>query len=167
MNRGISELRLTIPAGSAQEALKRGIPLLRNTSTEEFLTSGVPRHSRVVSIQGWFLAGSKHNLFALHPPPRNHYKIIPSTLSLVIIFVIITKSFHPELFLCSVAAKELLCKVTFVIFAKCIAPKHLFCKELFFVRILPAMHGLVCSTDWGENFLPDFWSLAQCSCHSF
>ena len=50
-------MRLTIPVGSAQGALDRGIPQLRNFLTEEFLGSGVPGHPRVVRIQGWFLAG--------------------------------------------------------------------------------------------------------------
>ena len=48
----IAELRLTIPIDSAQRPLNRGIPQLRNLSIEEFLGSGVPEHSRVVSIKG-------------------------------------------------------------------------------------------------------------------
>ena len=69
---GIPELRLTIPVGSAREALDRGGPQLRNFSTEEFLGSGVPGHPSVVSIQGWFLRGQ--NFFfpynPLLPPSR-------------------------------------------------------------------------------------------------
>ena len=58
LNRGIPELRLTILLGSAQGALNRGIPQqLRSLSAEEFLGSEVFGHPRVVSIQGWFLAG--------------------------------------------------------------------------------------------------------------
>ena len=56
---GVPELTLTVPVGSGTEALDPGIPQLRNFSTEEFLGSGVPGHPRVVSIQGWFLAGPK------------------------------------------------------------------------------------------------------------
>ena len=55
-------MRLTIPVGSAQGALDRGIPQLGNFSTEEFLGSGVSGHPRVVSIQGWFLAGLRSAL---------------------------------------------------------------------------------------------------------
>ena len=43
-------MRLTIPVGSAQGALNRGIPQLGNFSTEEFLGSGVPGHPRVVFV---------------------------------------------------------------------------------------------------------------------
>ena len=63
---GVPELILTIPVGSAKEALDPGIPQLRNFSTEEFLGSGVPGHPRVVSIQGWFLAGPINTLRGKH-----------------------------------------------------------------------------------------------------
>ena len=55
----VPELILTVPVGSDTEALNPGIPQLRNFSTEEFLGSGAPEHPRVVSIQGWFLAGPR------------------------------------------------------------------------------------------------------------
>ena len=48
LNREIPELRLTIPLGSAQGALNRGIPRLRSLSAEGFLRSGVS------GIQGWW-----------------------------------------------------------------------------------------------------------------
>ena len=59
----LPELRVTIPVGSAQGALDRGIPQLGNFSTEEFLGAGVSGHSRVVRIQGWFLAGLRFPRF--------------------------------------------------------------------------------------------------------
>ena len=37
LNRGIPQLTLTIPVGSAQGALNQGIPRLRNLLIEEFL----------------------------------------------------------------------------------------------------------------------------------
>ena len=63
-------MRLTIPVGSAQGALDRGIAQLGNFSTEKFLGSGVPGHPRVVRIQGWFLAGPNkaRNLRLLRTP---------------------------------------------------------------------------------------------------
>ena len=74
-------MRLTIPVGSAQGALDRGIPRLGNFSTEEFLASGVLGHPRVVRMQGWFLAAPRNpetkktgiflDFFAL--AIRNHY----------------------------------------------------------------------------------------------
>ena len=71
---GLPEVGLTIPVGSAQGALNRGIPQLRNFSTEEFLGWGVPGHPRVVRIQGWFLAGPKfgqnqHSCTNVRGPP--------------------------------------------------------------------------------------------------
>ena len=51
-----------------KEALDRGGPQLRNFSTEELLGSGVPGHPRLVSIQGWFLAGP--NKRVLQPVSR-------------------------------------------------------------------------------------------------
>ena len=45
--------------GCLSAYLSSEIPRLRNLSTKEFLESGVMGHPRVVSIQGWFLAGPK------------------------------------------------------------------------------------------------------------
>ena len=66
--RGLPEVGLTIPVGSAQRALNRWIAQLRNFSAEEFLGSGVLGHPRVVSIQGWW--GSKGGSWPARESPR-------------------------------------------------------------------------------------------------